>query len=309
MFSPLFAAAFETVKTLSRVSSAPGARVTRREIGELPVATETSARISSTRRTAGGRSPLSMVVIGALLVVAGTSVVGQILAGGVIPPEMVILFGALIGAGVMAIPWRWSMSVPLFVSVLLIIGSLTSGFPQYALSHPTDRDAFATLAIQFGMLSLTAAVCLLLLVQTLRGTADKVPTWTTPAIAGMVGLTLGALLIGLIAQPEGAPGVASNTAGTKTVHLAAVSFAPDIVALHTGDTLTIVDDAPIPHTITNGVWSADNKPVPGVEPGAPIISNLEVNNTTATVGPFTTAGTYHLYCTLHPGMTLTILVQ
>ncbi len=28
-----------------------------------------------------------------------------------------------------------------------------------------------------------------------------------------------------------------------------------------------------------------------------------------TVGPFLTSGTYHSYCTVHPGMSLTILVQ
>jgi hypothetical protein len=249
-----------------------------------------------------------MVVIGALLVVAGASVVGQILAGSVIPPEMGFLFGALIGASGMAIPWRWSMTVPLFVSVLLLIGALTTGFPQYALSHPTERAAFATLAIQCGMLALTAGVCTALLVQALRGAADQTPRWTTPAVAGAVGFTLGALLIGLIAQPEGAAGAASSAVGTKTVHLAAVSFAPDIIALHKRDTLTFVDDAPIPRTIAKGAWSADNKPVPGVEPGAPAISNVELNSNTVKVGPFTTAGIYHLYSTIHPGMALTIIV-
>lgn len=180
---------------------------------------------------------------------------------------------------------------------------------QYALSHPTERADFATLAIQLGMLTLTAGVCTVLLVQALRGKAGQTPRWTTPAIAGVVGLTLGVLLIGLIAQPEGVAGAAPNTVGTKTVHLAAVSFAPDIIALHKGDTLTIVDDAPIPHTITNGAWSSDNKPVPGIEPGAPVISNVELNSNTVKVGPFTTAGAYHLYCTIHPGMALTIIVQ
>jgi plastocyanin len=273
------------------------------------MATKNSARLSSTRTNAGDRSPFKMVVIGALLVVAGASVVGQILAGGVIPPEMVILFGALIGAGAMAIPWRWAVTIPLFLSLLLLIGSLASGFPQYALSHPTERADFATLTIQMGMLALAAGVCTVLLVQAIRGYADQTPRWTTLAVVGAVGLTLGALLIGLIAQSEGAAGAASNTMGTRTVHLAAVSFAPDIIALHKGDTLTIVDDAPIPHTITNGVWSADNKPVPGIEPGAPVISDVEVNNNTVKVGPFTTAGVYHLYCTIHPGMALTIIVQ
>src|SRR5262249_15512267 len=124
-------------------------RMTPIVIGVFAMATETSERVSSTRATAGDRSPFKVVVIGALLVVAGASAVAQILSGLVIPPEMGFLFGALIGAGVMAIPWRWAMTVPLVLSVLLMIGPLTSGFLQYALSHPTDRVPFATLAIQY----------------------------------------------------------------------------------------------------------------------------------------------------------------
>jgi len=39
------------------------------------------------------------------------------------------------------------------------------------------------------------------------------------------------------------------------------------------------------------------------------VSNVALNNNSVTIGPFTAPGTYHIYCTLHPGMTLTILVQ
>jgi plastocyanin len=116
------------------------------------------------------------------------------------------------------------------------------------------------------------------------------------------------LLLGAIAQPTTA-GATTTKAGTETVHLTGSTFAPNIVALHKGDTLTIVDDVPVPHILTNGTWSADNKPVPGAEPGAPILNNVNINNNTVTVGPFTTSGTYHIYCTVHPGMSLTILVQ
>ncbi len=147
------------------------------------------------------------------------------------------------------------------------------------------------------------------LTQTLRHETPHAPAWMKPALGAVGGLMLGALLIGVMAQSPSASGAPTVRAGTQTVHLAAASFAPDIIALHKGDTLTIVDDAPVPHNITNGTWSADNKPVPGVEPGAPIIKNVAVNNTTATVGPFTTPGIYHIYCTIHPGMTLTIIVQ
>jgi hypothetical protein len=81
------------------------------------------------------------------------------------------------------------------------------------------------------------------------------------------------------------------------------------VALHKGERLLIVDDGPVPHTLANGSWSADQRPVPGVEPGAPRVNNVALNSNTVTLGPFTTPGTYHLYCTIHPGMTLTVVVE
>lgn len=39
-----------------------------------------------------------------------------------------------------------------------------------------------------------------------------------------------------------------------------------------------------------------------------MINNVELNNNTVSIGPFTTPSTYHLYCIIHPGMALTILV-
>ena len=94
-----------------------------------------------------------------------------------------------------------------------------------------------------------------------------------------------------------------------TVNLTANRFAPDIVALHKGETLTFVDEGSVPHILANGEWSADNHPSSAIETGAPAIRNLDVSGKSVTIGPFTTPGTYHIYCTVHPGMTLTVLVQ
>lgn len=273
------------------------------------MATEMSPHVSTERKTASVRSPLSMVVVVALLVVVAASIVAQVLTGGIIPPEMGFLVGALIGAGVLALPWRWSMTVPLILSVLLFVGPLTTGFPQYALSHPTDRVAFASLTVQYGMLILSAGACVILLVQARRGAPGQAPGWTMSAVAAMAGITLGALLIGLVAQPEGVSGVASTTAGTETVHLTSSAFAPNIIALHKGDTLTVVGDSPTPHILANGTWSASNQENPGAEAGAPTINNVQVNDNTVVLGPFTTPGTYHIFCTVHPGMNLTVIVQ
>jgi plastocyanin len=38
------------------------------------------------------------------------------------------------------------------------------------------------------------------------------------------------------------------------------------------------------------------------------VNNLDVTGGSVAIGPFTTAGVYHLYGTIHTGMNLTILV-
>jgi plastocyanin len=256
------------------------------------------------------RSALDGVMLTGLVVVVVGNVVAMVIEGAIIPPVLIATLAYLICAIVVATGWRWSMLVPLVLCSLGILADFGSGFPEYSLTHPgANYVAFGLFVIEYPLLLTVIAAAGVKLAQTLRHETPHAPTWLQPALGAVAGLMLGALLIGVLAQSPGAGGAPAARAGTQTVHLAGARFAPDIVALHKGDTLTIVDDAPIPHTLTNGTWSADNKPVPGVEPGAPIIHDVELNNNTVTVGPFATPGTYHIYCTIHPGMALTILVQ
>ncbi len=201
------------------------------------------------------------------------------------------------------------MLFPLIIVSLGIVAEFATGFPAYALTHPSERLPFTTLTIEYPLLLMAIVASGVKLVQTLRHEAPHAPRWMTPALTALAGLVLGALLVGLTAQTSGGGSTTSGGSGTETVHLTANRFAPDIVALHTGDTLTVIDDAPVPHILTNGAWSADNRPMPGVEPGAPTVNNVALNNNSTTIGPFATPGTYHIYCTVHPGMTLTIIVQ
>jgi plastocyanin len=271
------------------------------------MATETTPRATSAGAPTGARSALRLVVIISLLLVALSAAGGQIASGAVIPPEMGYLIGGLVAAGLMFIRWRWMPVVVVVLAALGVIGGLSSGFPQYALSHPAvERVAFLTIATQYGLLILVAGVCAIMVVQALRG--QPAPRWTTPAIACMAGVIVGALFIGAIAQPAGAGG-AANVAGTETVHLVGATFAPNIIALHKGDTLTVVDDSPTPHILANGTWSASGQAQGGAETGAPAINNVQLNNNTVVLGPFMTSGTYHIYCTVHPGMNLTVIVE
>jgi len=202
------------------------------------------------------------------------------------------------------------MLLPLVVCPLGIVADFASGFPEYTLTHPgSNAVAFDLFVLEYPLLALVIGSSASKLVQTLRREPFHAPRGLSPALGAVAGLILGAFLIGTIAQAPTAGGSATGQAGSATVHLTATRFAQDIVALHKGDRLIIVDDGPVPHTLTNGSWSADQRPVPGVEPGAPLVNNVALNNNTVTLGPFTTPGTYHLYCTIHPGMTLTIVVQ
>jgi len=60
--------------------------------------------------------------------------------------------------------------------------------------------------------------------------------------------------------------------------------------------------------LQNGTWM-NNTPHPAKESGAPSVQQVYVNGNSIKIGPFTTAGTFHIYCTIHPGMDLTVIVQ
>ncbi len=102
-------------------------------------------------------------------------------------------------------------------------------------------------------------------------------------------------------------GNAGATAG-PTVHMGVTNFLQHSVTIHKGDKLTLVDDASSEHIITNGSW-IKGVGHPAKEPGAPMVNQQFNGNDSATIGPFNTAGIFHLYCTIHQNMNLTVTVQ
>ncbi len=72
--------------------------------------------------------------------------------------------------------------------------------------------------------------------------------------------------------------------------------------------LKLVDDGSFLHIIANGTWDGST-PKSASEPGAPVVKDIQINERSRTIGLFNTAGTCSLYCTVHPGMTLTVIVQ
>jgi plastocyanin len=101
----------------------------------------------------------------------------------------------------------------------------------------------------------------------------------------------------------------SNTSqSSTTVHMSYQTFVQTSVTIHKGSRITLVDDVAVPHAIANGIWD-NNTARPLKETNAPLVNVQLKGNDQEVIGPFSAAGTYHLFCTIHPGMNLTVIVQ
>ena len=108
----------------------------------------------------------------------------------------------------------------------------------------------------------------------------------------------------------GSSGGAGSSSSSTAVHMSSTNFAEPSVTISKGSSITLVNDTATTHIIGNGSWK-NGSAVPATEPGAPTVSNLQISSAGEmhTVGPFNTAGTYHLYCSFHQNMDLTVTVQ
>jgi plastocyanin len=103
-------------------------------------------------------------------------------------------------------------------------------------------------------------------------------------------------------------GGSANGCATGTVHTLATTFQESCVNVAKGSSLMVVPAATSFHILANGSWVGTNQQ-PANEPGAPKVNNVQVTASPVQIGPFTTAGTFHIYCTVHPGMNLTVNVM
>ena len=98
-----------------------------------------------------------------------------------------------------------------------------------------------------------------------------------------------------------------SIAQEPTVHMGVCYFVQSSVDVPKGSKLMLIDDGAYVHILSNGSW-VNGTPKPAKEPGAPTVNNLQINGNNVEIGPFATAGTFHIYCSIHPNMNLTIVV-
>jgi plastocyanin len=99
-----------------------------------------------------------------------------------------------------------------------------------------------------------------------------------------------------------------SSVSVPAAHMAGATFTQSSVTIKKGDMLKLVDDAAAQHIIKNGTWKGST-PEPKTESGAPTVDVTLNGNDSSTIGPFNTSGTFQLYCTIHPGMNLTVIVK
>jgi len=119
-----------------------------------------------------------------------------------------------------------------------------------------------------------------------------------------------ALFTVLTAASCAGSGGGTGAGGGPSVHMGETTFLQPSITISKGSSLNLIDDVPVLHIIGNGSW-VNNVTKPAIEPGAPVVNNVQISSAgqSIVVGPFNTAGTFHLYCSVHLNMNLTVIVQ
>ena len=111
------------------------------------------------------------------------------------------------------------------------------------------------------------------------------------------GLLAGFLVPTLLTTPK--------TPAPMDIGMVTRDFAKNVVTLHRGQRLTLVNDSNAVHVIGPGLDTHIVSP----ERGNPMTGfHLMQSNAVYTTGPWMTPGTFYLTCSVHPGMTLKVVV-
>src|SRR5579863_2405573 len=123
-------------------------------------------------------------------------------------------------------------------------------------------------------------------------------------------ILVGLVLFGILTTMIAACGIydESNVPTGPTVHMGAANFLQPSITISKGQSINMIDDVAVAHTIKNGTWNGNNMELKA-EAGAPTVNVNFNGNDSNSVGPFNTSGTFKLLCTIHQGMNLTVTVS
>jgi len=230
-----------------------------------------------------------------------------------IPPIVIEASLVLLAAGVVATRWRWAPHLGAVVALLTLYDPIFQPHNIYTFTHPGQSNyefSLILLVIAFGLVALVASVGSIIRTHWGTGSEPRLPRFSGFLLSGFAGIVLGMIIVSLIVTivPQTSAATTSSN-GQPVVHMTAGTFAQNVVLVPKGESLQIVNDSSVEHILQNGSWDTSGTAHPGVESGAPMLRNVDITSGSKEIGPFTIAGVYHIYCTVHPGMNLTVVVQ
>ena len=188
----------------------------------------------------------------------------------------------------------------------LVYAVFVNPYSQYHLSHPKD-PLFPIIVTTVALTALTFAAMLAAVAQNYGGHERQMPRWFSYILTGVIGATIGAILIGTISQPLTTSATTTASDGAIIIHLHVSSFSATSITVPKGGKLQFVDDSAITHILTYGSWS-NQKTQLDTPSGAPALDNRMIAGGSFEIGPFATSGVYPILCTVHPGMQITVTV-
>jgi plastocyanin len=267
--------------------------------------------VASTSTTTSARRPLTALgkfICGVQFLAGAGSLFGAFaigFPGGVALATMAtidIALGILFLTGA-----RWA---PIAGAVIagggLLYAFFGTPYPAYHLAH-LDDSLHTVITAAIGLMFVVFAAMLAAIAQNYREPAGKTPRWFSFILTGIIGAVLGAILISVIAQPTTASGGGASADSTPMVHLGLNAFSPTLIAVPEGSQLRFTEDSAITHILTYGAWSNGHTEL-ATPANAPALANRQISGGSFAIGPFTTPGTYHILCTVHPGMQVTVIV-
>jgi len=264
-----------------------------------------------TRLSALGKLTVA-AVIGLPLLLSTDFIAHGVNVGNLLFTGVGLLLAAIVSGIIVATRWRWSPLLGALLYGLMLAASIP--FILDALSLPNETYMFALNVVLLALSVIAIGAGIGATVQNYRNSngerQQNAPRWLGGSLSGLAGIVVGMLLVSLIvaANPQ-ASAASANSNGEPVVYLAANHFVQNVVLVPKGAKLLIVDDGSIEHVLQNGMWDTNGTPHAAAEPGAPAIRNVDITGGSREIGPFPIAGVYHIYCTLHQGMNLTIVVQ
>jgi plastocyanin len=218
---------------------------------------------------------------------------------------------ALLAAGFIVSRVRWAPALVSGVAFLTATLWLFAPDYQYDLTHPGGNVIdfiLLVIILAFALVAVVAGVGAT--IQNYQSAEPRTPQGLRPFLTALSGIVVGMIAVALIVAANPQAGSASTDAGGEpTVYIGGTHFIQDIVLVPKGSRLRIVNDSSVEHILQNGRWSANGAAQTVAESGAPAVHNVDIKGGDVEIGPFTTTGVFHIYCTLHSGMNLTIVVE